>query len=573
MMSNQIRPRSLALALALVLSLLAAPVLEAHQSACKGYSKNKRIEKLGGPNAFAAPVNTVSELQERIETHRPEVEHVLEEAGIAPEHILAFFEAVKDVKNVEEGLIQKGDKFDWMAFRWKGKAKIAENLCFTIKDPEPSFIVKVPRTDRLIDETVTETETHVVTARTYEAVVFDIPKKCTNISVRTGSTGTATISTKEEVEAPPAPAPVAQLTADRDCEKGTWSLGTAGSVGELALTATNVETGESKTIPLTEGSFSGADSAALQDYRFSLTATNADGVSATAETAVAGCPKADLTLGPLAVLSGAPITAEIDGNWAPDGLDVGVFDLDGNKVLEIPTGAAPISEIIRIGQAGLYTARGTAKNEDGVTATVGPVEFEVEPRLALRGFAAFGNPTSDDFFASNQRTPTLQERQKFALSDGTGFGASLEYLLTRRVGIEGGILLLPFDSMFTLDLNDAWGMQNQDVDWTAFTAGVNFHLTPDARGDVYVGPFLAFGSYDDTTYNVLGETYNLDFDGGTDFGLQLGYDYPFSEGSPLHFHAGARYLPSSSVEVKGALQDFEIDVDPTILSLGLTYKF
>ncbi|HXU46343.1 MAG TPA: OmpW family outer membrane protein, partial [Thermoanaerobaculia bacterium] len=194
----------------------------------------------------------------------------------------------------------------------------------------------------------------------------------------------------------------------------------------------------------------------------------------------------------------------------------------------------------------------------------------------VRGFVAFVDPKDERVMTSRQRTPTLAERTAWGLEKGWGIGASVERRFTEVVGLEGGLLLSRIQSSFKLDLNGAWEMSNKKVGLTLLTLGPNFHLLHDpGKVDLCLGPFLGYAIWSGKSYGALGESHKRDLDDGLGFGLQLGIDAPIhrTETGIWSVHGGVRYLDLSTDVDLETLGSKKIDVNPLILSAGLSYSF
>lgn len=156
--------------------------------------------------------------------------------------------------------------------------------------------------------------------------------------------------------------------------------------------------------------------------------------------------------------------------------------------------------------------------------------------------------------------------------DELGFSLTIEAMVRERIGIEFGALLVASPKISS-DVEDGSGIfeVSDSLGLTVLGAGVNFHLTPDKRVDVYLGPFIG--------HALLG---NLSFDtpqGRADFrvdnefvvGGVVGIDVPFSDS--WSFNAAARYMPLD-IELRGADgRSDPIPIDPASYGVGFTLKF
>ena len=117
---------------------------------------------------------------------------------------------------------------------------------------------------------------------------------------------------------------------------------------------------------------------------------------------------------------------------------------------------------------------------------------------------------------------------------------------------------------------------SEALGFTAVTGGLNIHLTPEKKVDLYIAPLLVFTSFDDLRFRfqVDDETLTADFRSDDDFavGAQLGADVPFGEGR-WSLNLTARYLDVSLsvVDEEGVYTNLQFD--PLVLSAGLGYRF
>lgn len=158
-----------------------------------------------------------------------------------------------------------------------------------------------------------------------------------------------------------------------------------------------------------------------------------------------------------------------------------------------------------------------------------------------------------------------------------GFGLALERRFSPRLGIELGALYAEPD--ITLDADLAGGPQfsvSDGVSFTAITAGLNIHLTPDKSVDLYLGPLLAYVLYGDIGFRaqVAGQPLVEDFSSDDDFalGAQIGADIPFGDG-PWSLNVAAMYLDTQLAVTDDEGEVTNLGFDPLILKVGFGYHF
>ena len=170
-------------------------------------------------------------------------------------------------------------------------------------------------------------------------------------------------------------------------------------------------------------------------------------------------------------------------------------------------------------------------------AVFGPAAAQSDTPHVVKGHLFWSNPTGDG--------PRGIEGDA-----ELGFDLGYEYRWSDQIGFDAVLAFVDYD----LDPGD------ESVDTMPLVASLLFHVTPDARYDIYVGPSLGFVFYDD-----IG---SLDTDNDFALGAKGGIALPLqAENLSLSFEI--RYL-RTAVEVEDA---FDIDLDPLTFAGGLAYRF
>lgn len=192
---------------------------------------------------------------------------------------------------------------------------------------------------------------------------------------------------------------------------------------------------------------------------------------------------------------------------------------------------------------------------------------------------AFGSwlDTAGDTLGPGQRIDPLPPivEPSLTIDSGTGAGLALEYRATRRLGVEALALFADLDADARLRPIEPPGPpaeQTQDLSTDLLGVGLNIHLTPGRRVDIYAGPLVALVRYDEVTFVFDGGEHVLstDFDDDTAFGVTLGMDIALDRAGAWALTSSLRQLWSST-EVEGTNQ--ELDIDPLIASLGIAYRW
>jgi hypothetical protein len=124
---------------------------------------------------------------------------------------------------------------------------------------------------------------------------------------------------------------------------------------------------------------------------------------------------------------------------------------------------------------------------------------------------------------------------------------------------------------------------------TPVLAGLNIHLTPGRRADLYLGPVVGLVRYDDIEIEFRGDflggevipVQRVETEDGFAWGARLGVDVPIGRRGAF-FTASATYL-KAEVEVDGFddpegedVEDFgssSFDLDPFLTQIGFGYRF
>ncbi|MEO1368344.1 MAG: outer membrane beta-barrel protein [Acidobacteriota bacterium] len=161
-----------------------------------------------------------------------------------------------------------------------------------------------------------------------------------------------------------------------------------------------------------------------------------------------------------------------------------------------------------------------------------------------------------------------------------GVSVSAERRFSPLLGLEFGVLYGESSSSFTPDvLQDVFIRQESEVDFTALTAALNFHVTPGRSVDLYLGPVVALFDFGDAaitdarTLTGLPTQVLSRFSDGSEelaLGAQVGADIGFGTG-PWSLNVSAKYF-DTSYELE-AFEGFEVDFEPVIVGVGFSYRF
>lgn len=180
-------PRVATLAVAMVGLLGAIPAQAADE--CAAFPLENRISQLGGSRtsfAEGTQIDSVGTLQSEFLKYESDIRLVLERHGLS--HVAdALMDTVAEGRGIEQGSVEAGDDFEWMAWRLDGRAVTTVPVCLTTTRGYDAYEISV----------AVDNGDSITTYR------FSIPNICMNIAY-VGSETTA-----RPVAMTPAPEPVA----------------------------------------------------------------------------------------------------------------------------------------------------------------------------------------------------------------------------------------------------------------------------------------------------------------------------------------------------------------------------
>ena len=154
---------------------------------------------------------------------------------------------------------------------------------------------------------------------------------------------------------------------------------------------------------------------------------------------------------------------------------------------------------------------------------------------------------------------------KIELDSTVGYGLAYQYRPNDLFSFGADFL------MATHDVKASMGGSSEtvgDVSLMAFLFDGNFHILKDAKTlDFYLGPTLGYAMWGD--WKIDGEG-NIKTKDTFAYGVNFGLDVPFAD--TWAFNAGLRYL-FLSTESDESGDNIEIDVNPWMLTAGVSYKF
>lgn len=162
----------------------------------------------------------------------------------------------------------------------------------------------------------------------------------------------------------------------------------------------------------------------------------------------------------------------------------------------------------------------------------------------------------------------------YDLDIGMGLGVNAEYRFSRRLGVDLGLLAgAGVDvGVRTVQIGGETWLTHDTVAFSPLTAGLDVHLTPDHRVDLYLCPLVAVVRYGGLVVRTGtgGVTTAVDIDDDFAVGAALGLAVPFGQ-RRWSFNASLTYL-DSRLNGTGQGVRLDLDYDATIFGLGFGYR-
>lgn len=169
---------------------------------------------------------------------------------------------------------------------------------------------------------------------------------------------------------------------------------------------------------------------------------------------------------------------------------------------------------------------------------------------------------------------------RFEVDDETGYGAAVNFYMTDNFSIEVGASLIEPNTIVTETGDIRAVLQNAQTTIIPVTAVLQYHFSPDAAWDVYLGGGGAWVLVDDVEGDV-GEIEEedierIEFDDDAGFVANLGVNIAITDTILLNIDAKYVPLKSPSTIVFGSGQSQagrDISFNPLIVSVGGVLRF
>jgi outer membrane protein W len=165
--------------------------------------------------------------------------------------------------------------------------------------------------------------------------------------------------------------------------------------------------------------------------------------------------------------------------------------------------------------------------------------------------------------------------ETFSYQSGSGVGLALdfEYRASRRLGIDFGVISASPGFTVAVDAEPLSFSASSDIRITPIYTALNIHLTPDSRFDLYIGPLLAYVTYD--RFELVAEPdlrEGFSAEEGFGYGAVLGLDIRLGSGR-WSLATAVRYLDTTLEASPSDGGVGKTDINPTIFSVGFGYRF
>jgi hypothetical protein len=187
------------------------------------------------------------------------------------------------------------------------------------------------------------------------------------------------------------------------------------------------------------------------------------------------------------------------------------------------------------------------------------------PAWTVRGWAGIvGRYVEDDNVDFNDGAFGVSELSWNDPAFGLGF--DVERRFSRLIGLDLGVGYTNMDIDF--DHTVGAGTQTDSLGVIPIWLALNFHLVASEKLDLYLGPQIAYIIYlDDLSYDV-GGVGTFDFDTDNEFpslGFLFGADYWMNDAWGVNFAFRFQDTDADS--------DHDLPLDPTFVTLGISYRF
>jgi len=154
--------------------------------------------------------------------------------------------------------------------------------------------------------------------------------------------------------------------------------------------------------------------------------------------------------------------------------------------------------------------------------------------------------------------------------DSTTLGFTFVYMMSNNLGFEV-LAALPFEHDIT-----AGGAKIATTKQLPPTVSVQYYFNPTNKFRPYVGAGLNYTVFFNDNINAdvaadLGINSDLELDDSFGLAVQAGFDYDINE--KWFVNADIRYINIETTATNSDIGSADVDINPTVISLGVGYKF
>jgi len=181
--------------------------------------------------------------------------------------------------------------------------------------------------------------------------------------------------------------------------------------------------------------------------------------------------------------------------------------------------------------------------------------------MFMRGTITNVDPSDDSTGFSG--APTLLP----GADDSSTLGVTFVYMMSNNLGFEV-LAALPFEHDVTVAGLGKVGSTKQ----LPPTLSVQYYFNPEQKFRPYVGAGLNYTVFfNDKLDAGVGVGTDLELDNSFGLAAQVGFDYDIDE--KWFVNADVRYISIETTATNAALGSSDIDLNPTVISVGVGYKF
>lgn len=150
--------------------------------------------------------------------------------------------------------------------------------------------------------------------------------------------------------------------------------------------------------------------------------------------------------------------------------------------------------------------------------------------------------------------------------DSTTLGFTFVYMMSNNLGFEV-LAALPFDHDIT-----AGGTKVGSTKQLPPTFSLQYYFNPQSKLRPYVGAGLNYTTFFDSSLDAgVGVGTDLKLDDSFGLAAQVGIDYDINE--KWFLNADIRYVSIETTAKNTVLGKADVDINPTVISVGVGYKF